>query len=126
MSHDGKHLYVTCEGSSDGKPRNLKPYRDPTNFRSTRNGPVLCPGCDKADRTYPYDFKRCDNESNGGGENNGLLAVIDVDKAIRGRGRTRSRRELPPDVRQFGQSRRQTVDMFSLQRVVEINCCRRR
>jgi hypothetical protein len=83
MSHDGRHLYVTCEGSSDGEEMG-EWYRDPTNFRSTPNSVVLCPGCDKADRTYPYGFKRCDNKSNGGGENNGLLVVIDVGKAIAG------------------------------------------
>ena len=46
MSHDGKYLYVTCEGSADGiNPQTLNPYRDPTNVQSTQNGPVLCPGC---------------------------------------------------------------------------------
>ena len=42
MSHDGKYLYVTCEGSADGlNPQTLNPYRDPTNVQSTPNGPVL-------------------------------------------------------------------------------------
>jgi hypothetical protein len=80
MSHDGRYLYVTCEGSADGiNPETLNPYRDPTNVQSTRNGPVLCPGC----RT---NVKKCDNESNGEHENNGLLTVIDVAKATSGMG----------------------------------------
>ncbi len=80
MSHDGRYLYVTCEGSADGiNPDTLEPYRDPTDVANTPNGTVLCPGC----RT---NFKRCDNESKGGLVNNGLLTVIDVDKAIRGMG----------------------------------------
>jgi DNA-binding beta-propeller fold protein YncE len=83
MSHDGRHLYVTCEGSSDGEEMG-EWYRDPTNFRSTQNSVVLCPGCNETDRTHPYGFKRCDNKSNGGGENNGLLVVVDVAKAIAG------------------------------------------
>jgi hypothetical protein len=75
MSHDGKYLYVTCEGSADGiNPQTLNPYRDPTNVRSTSNGPVLCPGC----RT---NAQACDNESKGRNANNGLLTVIDVAKA---------------------------------------------
>lgn len=40
---------------------------------------VLCPGC----RT---GIDSCDNESNGGRVRNGLLAVIDVDKATKGMG----------------------------------------
>ena len=80
MSHDGRYLYVMCEGSADGiNPETLNPYRDPTNVQSTRNGPVLCPGC----RT---NVKKCDNESKGDRVNNGLLTVIDVDKATRGMG----------------------------------------
>jgi hypothetical protein len=80
MSHDGKYLYVTCEGSADGiNPETLNPYRDPINVRSTPNGPVLCPGC----RT---NVKKCDNESDGRHENNGLLTVIDVAKATSGLG----------------------------------------
>lgn len=80
MSHDGKYLYVTCEGSADGiNPETLNPYRDPTNVQSTRNGPVLCPGC----RT---NVQKCDNESDGRHENNGLLTVIDVAKATSGMG----------------------------------------
>ena len=72
MSHDGKYLYVTCEGSADG-------YRDPTNVQSTQNGPVLCPGCQT-------NTKKCDNESDGRHQNNGLLTVIDVAKATSGMG----------------------------------------
>jgi hypothetical protein len=80
MSHDGKYLYVTCEGSADGiNPATLNPYRDPTNVQSTRNGPVLCPGCQT-------NVKKCDNESDGKHENNGLLTVIDVAKATSGMG----------------------------------------
>jgi hypothetical protein len=80
MSHDGKYLYVTCEGSADGiNPETLNPYRDPTNVQSTRNGPVLCPGCQT-------NVKKCDNESDGKHENNGLLTVIDVAKATSGMG----------------------------------------
>jgi len=80
MSHDGKYLYVTCEGSADGiNPETLNPYRDPTNVQSTSNGPVLCPGCQT-------NVKKCDNESDGRHENNGLLTVIDVAKATSGMG----------------------------------------
>jgi len=80
MSHDGKYLYVTCEGSADGiNPQTLNPYRDPTNVRSTANGPVLCPGC----RT---NAQKCDNESKGRNANNGLLTIIDVAKATSGMG----------------------------------------
>ena len=80
MSHDGKYLYVTCEGSADGiNFETLNPYRDPTNVQSTRNGPVLCPGCQT-------NAKECDNESDGRHENNGLLTVIDVAKATSGMG----------------------------------------
>jgi DNA-binding beta-propeller fold protein YncE len=80
MSHDGKYLYVTCEGSADGiNPQTFNPYRDPTNVRSTPNGPVLCPGC-------VTNAKKCDNESKGIFQNNGLLTVIDVAKATSGMG----------------------------------------
>jgi DNA-binding beta-propeller fold protein YncE len=85
MSHDGRYLYVTCEGSAEGyypASQNHIRYRDPTNIeRDTRNpnAEVLCPGCSTGN-----DF--CDNESKGTLTRNGLLAVIDVDKAIRGEG----------------------------------------
>jgi hypothetical protein len=80
MSHDGKYLYVTCEGSADGiNPETFTPYRDPTNVRGTPNGPVLCPGC-------ATNAKKCDAESNGTYGNNGLLTVIDVAKATSGMG----------------------------------------
>jgi len=80
MSHDGKYLYVTCEGSADGiNPETFTPYRDPTNVRGTPNGPVLCPGC-------ATNAKKCDAESNGKYGNNGLLTVIDVAKATSGMG----------------------------------------
>lgn len=46
MSHDGRYLYVTCEGSHSGiNPDTGNLYRDPTNVRWTRNAVVLCPGC---------------------------------------------------------------------------------
>jgi hypothetical protein len=81
MSHDGRYLYVTCEGSAEGiNPETGKKYRDPTNVAHTRNGVVLCPGC----RT---GIGSCDNESNGPPfTRNGLLAVIDVDMATKGMG----------------------------------------
>jgi DNA-binding beta-propeller fold protein YncE len=82
MSHDGKYLYVTCEGSAEGyypPPKDHVRYRDPTNIARNPNGEVLCPGCSTG-----HDF--CDNESKGTLTRNGLLAVIDVDKATKGMG----------------------------------------
>jgi hypothetical protein len=80
MSHDGRYLYVACEGSAEGiNPDTGKKYRDPTDVGKTRNGVVLCPGCRKG-------IGSCDNESNGGHIRNGLLAVIDVDMATKGMG----------------------------------------
>jgi len=81
MSHDGRYLYVTCEGSAKGiNPDTGKKYRDPTNGANTPNGEVLCPGCSTGNNF-------CDNESNGPPfTRNGLLAVIDVDMATKGMG----------------------------------------
>ncbi len=46
MSHDGRYLYVACEGSAEGiNPNTGQKYSDPTNVEQTRNGAVLCPGC---------------------------------------------------------------------------------
>ena len=74
MSHDGRYLYVACEGSAGGT------YSDPTNVEQTQNGVVLCPGCQEG-------IGACDNKSNGPPfTQNGLLAVIDVHKATRGMG----------------------------------------
>src|SRR6266550_6516893 len=56
-----------------------KKYRDPTRVAQTRNGVVLCPGCRSR-------IDSCDNESNGDRVRNGLIAVIDVDKATKGMG----------------------------------------
>jgi hypothetical protein len=56
----------------------MMPYRDPTNVTNTPNGVVLCPNC-------PNSIG-CDNESAGAHSNNGLLTVIDVNKARRGMG----------------------------------------
>jgi hypothetical protein len=79
MSHDGKYLYVTSEvASADINPQTMLPYRDPTNVANSPNGTVLCPGCP--------DLNGCDSESAGTHSNNGLLTVIDVDKAKRGIG----------------------------------------
>ena len=80
MSHDGKYLYVTSEvASADINPRTMMPYRDPTNVANSPNGIVLCPGCPKL-------LNGCDNESAGPHSTNGLLTVIDVNKAKRGMG----------------------------------------
>jgi hypothetical protein len=92
MSHDGRYLYVTTEGSAKGKnPDTGKKYRDPTDVAGDIKIPAimrvaLCPGCRSG-------IESCDNESNvfGPGANgnlvrNGLLAVIDVDKATKGMG----------------------------------------
>jgi hypothetical protein len=83
MSHDGRYLYVTCEGSAKGiNPDTRNKYRDPTRVAQPRNGVkgvVLCPGCRSG-------IESCDNESNGDLVRNGLLAVIDVDKATKGMG----------------------------------------
>jgi hypothetical protein len=80
MSHDGKYVYVTSEVVfTDGiNPHTMMPYRDPTNVANSPNGIVLCPGCP--------DSNGCDNESAGTHSNNGLLTVIDVNKAKRGMG----------------------------------------
>ena len=89
MSHDGRYLYAACEGSGPGvNPENATVYRDPTNVRLTRNGVVLCPGCrrDIDYRGRPIG-NACDNKSDGRpNSQNGLLAVIDVDKATKGMG----------------------------------------
>jgi hypothetical protein len=84
MSHDGRYLYVACEGSAEGfNPNTGQKYSDPTNVEHTRNGVVLCPGC----REYPQGrMGSCDNMAEGGNARNGLLAVIDVDMAIKGMG----------------------------------------
>jgi hypothetical protein len=88
MSHDGRYLYAACEGSHSGiNPDTGNLYRDPTNVRWTRNSVVLCPGCrhELDRRNHPFDA--CDNMSDGPPfTQNGLLAVIDVDKATKGMG----------------------------------------
>jgi hypothetical protein len=80
MSHDGKYVYVTSESASvDINPETMMPYRDPTNVANSPNGTVLCPGC-------PNLLNGCDNKSEGPNASNGLLTVIDVNKAKRGMG----------------------------------------
>jgi hypothetical protein len=81
MSHDGRYLYVACEGSAEGiNPDTEKKYRDPTDVALTQNGVVLCPGCQEG-------IGVCDNMAMGSPfTRNGLLAVIDVHKATRGMG----------------------------------------
>ena len=80
MSHDGKYVYVTSESASaDINPETMMPYRDPTNVANSPNGAVLCPGC-------PNLLNVCDNKSDGPNASNGLLTVIDVNKAKRGMG----------------------------------------
>ena len=60
-----------------------KKYRDPTDVALTRNGVVLCPGCQETRRSLePAITWRMENPFT----RNGLLAVIDVDKATRGMG----------------------------------------
>jgi hypothetical protein len=89
MSHDGRYLYVACEGSGPGvNPDNQTLYRDPTSVRWTRNGVVLCPGCRRdVDYRGRAIGNACDNSSNGPHySQNGLLAVIDVDMATKGLG----------------------------------------
>jgi hypothetical protein len=84
MSHDGRYLYVACEGSAKGRnPNTGQKYSDPTNVEQTANGNVLCPGC----REHPDGaMGSCDNMAEGGNARNGLLAVIDVDMATKGMG----------------------------------------
>ncbi len=80
MSHDGRYLYVACEGAANEvNPDTGQKYNDPTNVEQTRNGVVLCPGCREG-------FGGCDNEEEGKATTNGLLAVIDVDMATKGMG----------------------------------------
>lgn len=88
ISHDGLYLYAACEGSAEGiNPDTGNLYRDPTNARYTGNGVVLCPGCRYVVPSRPFDISNaCDNESKKGRTRNGLLAVIDVDMAIKGMG----------------------------------------
>jgi hypothetical protein len=79
-SHDGKYVFVTSEGAVEGiNPETMMPYRDPTNVQNSPNGTVLCPGCLDS-------VNRCDNKSDGTQASNGLLTVIDVNKARRGMG----------------------------------------
>jgi hypothetical protein len=79
-SHDGKYVFVTSEGAVEGiNPETMMPYRDPTNVQNSQNGTVLCPGCLDS-------VNRCDNKSDGTQASNGLLTVIDVNKARRGMG----------------------------------------
>ena len=84
MSHDGRYLYAACEGSARGRnPNTGQKYSDPTNVEHTPNGFVLWPGC----REHPDGaMGSCDNIAEGGNARNGLLAVIDVDMAVRGMG----------------------------------------
>ena len=88
MSHDGRYLYVACEGSAPGvNPDTGNLYRDPTSVRSTRDGVVLCPGCRHVIDHRNHAFNACDNMSDGPPfTQNGLLAVIDVEKATQGMG----------------------------------------
>lgn len=80
MSHDGRYLYVACEGAANAvNPGTGQKYNDPTNVEQSRNGVVLCPGCREG-------FGGCDNEEEGKATANGLLAVIDVDMATKGMG----------------------------------------
>ena len=84
MSHDGRYLYVACEGSAKGRnPNTGQKYSDPTDVEHTSNGSVLCPGClEHRDGA----MGSCDNMAEGGNARNGLLAVIDVDMATKGMG----------------------------------------
>ena len=85
MSHDGRYLYVACEGSAPGfYPKTARKYSDPTNVEQIPNvGSVLCPGC----KEHPDGaMGSCDNMEEGGNARNGLLAVIDVDMATKGMG----------------------------------------
>ena len=86
MSHDGRYLYVACEGSAPGfYPKTARKYSDPTNVEQDRAGigPILCPGCwENPDGA----MGSCDNMEEGGKARNGLLAIIDVDMATKGMG----------------------------------------
>jgi len=95
ISHDGKRLYVVTEGA----PRNEinkktgNPYWDPTNVSNTPNGGIQA-------------SQNCQSgESDSKGKlsivNNGLLSIIDVDKAERGAGQSSILVTLPPDVCRF-------------------------
>jgi hypothetical protein len=85
MSHDGRYLYVACEGSAKGiNPNTGQKYSDPTNVEQIpETGRVLCPGCREH---RDGAMGSCDNMEEGGNTRNGLLAVIDVDMATRGMG----------------------------------------
>ena len=82
ISHDGKRLYVVTEGA----PRNEinkktgSPYWDPTNVTSTPNGGIQA--------SQNCQSGESDSKGNLSIVNNGLLSIIDVDKAERGAGQS--------------------------------------
>ena len=82
ISHDGKRLYVVTEGApiDEINKKTGNPYWDPTNASNTPNGGILA-------------SQNCQSgESDSKGKlsivNNGLLSIIDVDKAERGHGQS--------------------------------------
>jgi hypothetical protein len=82
MSHDGKRLYVVTEGApvNEINKKTGNPYWDPTNVSNTPNGGIQA-------------SQNCQSgETDSKGKltivNNGLLSIIDVDKAERGRGQS--------------------------------------
>ena len=82
MSHDGKRLYVVNENVRENmiNKKTGNPYWDPTNVTNTPNGGILASqNCqNQPDTTHiPPKFPI---------GNNGLLSIIDVDKATKGGG----------------------------------------
>ncbi len=82
MSHDGKRLYVVNENAGENmiNKKTGNPYWDPTNVTNTPNGGIQAsqncqnqPDTTHIPPTFPIG-------------NNGLLSIIDVDKATKGGG----------------------------------------
>jgi hypothetical protein len=84
MSHDGKRLYVANENARQNEinKKTGNPYWDPTNVTNTPNGAILASqncqpgGSDKSTGNLIEH------------QNNGLLTIVDVDKAKRGGGQS--------------------------------------
>ena len=81
VSHDGQRLYVANENArqSEINPKTGNPYWDPTNVANTPNG-----GIQVSQNCQPGGLDK--NGKPIEGQNNGLLSIIDVGKATRGRG----------------------------------------
>ncbi len=84
MSHDGKRLYVANENARENEinKKTGNPYWDPTNVTNTPNGAILASQNCEPGGTDKNTGKLIEHQ------NNGLLTIIDVDKAKRGGGQS--------------------------------------